>query len=95
MVSISRDNQARYMTVSAVTEEGYNTTLLSRQVETLLAGYEAPAGLSVAAAFLLKAIVHMARIVVRAVIRIGRIRVTPVSTRDSRFSADFYRFFEI
>ncbi len=47
MVSISRDNQARYMTVSAVTEEGYNTTLLSRQVETLLAGYEAPAGLSV------------------------------------------------
>lgn len=47
MVSINRDNQSRYMTVSAVTEEGYNTTLLSRQVETLLADYTPPAGCSV------------------------------------------------
>ena len=47
MVSIQRDNQARYMTVSAVTEEGYNTTLLARQVEALLADYQAPAGCSV------------------------------------------------
>lgn len=47
LVSISRDNQARYMTVSATTEEGYNTTLLSRQVEELLANYDVPAGCSV------------------------------------------------
>lgn len=47
LVSISRDNQARYMTVSASTEEGYNTTLLSRQVEELLDQYHAPAGCSV------------------------------------------------
>ena len=47
LVSISRDNQARYMTVTAETEEGYNTTLLSRQVEELLRNYDVPKGCSV------------------------------------------------
>ncbi len=32
--SISRQNQKRYLTVSATTKEGYNTTLLSRKLET-------------------------------------------------------------
>ncbi len=50
LVSIRRDNQARYLSVSAVTEDGYNTTLLARQVEQLLAGYEVPAGCSVSIA---------------------------------------------
>lgn len=45
--SISRDNQQRYMTVTAVTEEGYNTTLLSRQVEQLLADYQVPEGYTI------------------------------------------------
>ena len=45
--SISRDNQQRYMTVTAATEEGYNTTLLSRQVEQLLADYQAPEGYTI------------------------------------------------
>lgn len=45
--SISRDNQARTMTVSAVTKEGYNTTLLSREVEDKLAKYKAPEGYDV------------------------------------------------
>lgn len=47
LASISRDNQQRYMTVTASTEEGYNTTLLSRQVEQLLADYQAPEGYTV------------------------------------------------
>lgn len=47
LASISRDNQQRYMTVTAVTEEGYNTTLLSRQVEQLLADYQAPEGYTI------------------------------------------------
>ena len=38
------------MTVTAVTSEGYNTSLLSRQVEKLLADYEVPAGYSVSIA---------------------------------------------
>lgn len=45
--SISRDNQQRYLTVTAATEEGYNTTLLSRQVEQLLADYQAPEGYTI------------------------------------------------
>lgn len=47
LASISRNNQQRYMTVTAVTEEGYNTTLLSRQVEQLLVDYQAPEGYTI------------------------------------------------
>lgn len=47
LASISRDNQQRYMTVTASTEEGYNTTLLSRQVEQLLADYQTPEGYTI------------------------------------------------
>ena len=45
--AISRDNQARYITVSATTEEGYNTALLSRDAEKSLKEYKAPEGISV------------------------------------------------
>jgi multidrug efflux pump subunit AcrB len=49
---ISRENQRRYMTVTAVTSKGYNTTLLSRKLEsrikklngTLPEGYEVELG---------------------------------------------------
>ncbi len=44
LVSISRDNQSRYISVTAETMDGYNTTLLSRDVEKLLADYEVPDG---------------------------------------------------
>lgn len=47
LASISRVNQSRYLTVSAVTEDGYNTTLLSRQVEALLDRYQAPEGITI------------------------------------------------
>ena len=44
LVSISRENQSRYISVTAETVDGYNTTLVSRDVETLLAEYEVPDG---------------------------------------------------
>lgn len=47
IASIKRQNQSRYMTVTAVTKEGYNTTLLSREVKDLLADYEVPEGYTV------------------------------------------------
>ncbi|MCI8637829.1 MAG: MMPL family transporter [Coprococcus sp.] len=47
IASIQRDNQARHITVSATTMEGYNTTLLSRDVKDLLEDYKAPEGYSV------------------------------------------------
>lgn len=44
IAGISRENQERYITVSAETKDGYNTTLLSREVESKLADYETPEG---------------------------------------------------
>lgn len=44
--SISRENQSRYMTVTATVAEGYNATLLSRQFQPLLDSYELPTGYS-------------------------------------------------
>lgn len=44
--SIRRENQSRYMTVTASVEEGYNATLLARELEPLLEQYEMPSGYS-------------------------------------------------
>ena len=44
--SIQRENQSRYMTVTASVEEGYNATLLARELEPLLEQYEMPSGYS-------------------------------------------------
>ena len=45
--SISRENQVRHMTVSAETMDGYNTSLLSRDVEKKLNQYQVPDGYTV------------------------------------------------
>ncbi|MCR3921258.1 MAG: efflux RND transporter permease subunit [Firmicutes bacterium] len=42
--SIRRENQARYVTVTASVEEGYNIGLVSREFEKNLASYTPPAG---------------------------------------------------
>lgn len=42
--SIKRDNQARYISVTADTMDGYNTTLLSRTVQDKLDAYDTPEG---------------------------------------------------
>ena len=47
IAAIERENQTRYMTVSATTKEGYNTTLLSRDVEKKLDEYNAPEGIKI------------------------------------------------
>ncbi|MCR5418399.1 MAG: efflux RND transporter permease subunit [Lachnospiraceae bacterium] len=47
IASISRENQGRKIEVTAKTAEGYNTTLLSRQVEAKLATYKVPEGMRV------------------------------------------------
>lgn len=44
VAAIARENQQRYMTVSAVTSEGYNTSLVGRQVQTKLDDYQLPEG---------------------------------------------------
>jgi len=45
--SINRENQSRYMTVTATVAEGYNATLLARELEPLLRDYQAPDGYTV------------------------------------------------
>lgn len=47
VASIGRENQTRYLTVSATTMEGYNTTLLARDVQDKLNQYQAPAGITI------------------------------------------------
>ena len=44
MADIDRSNGERQISVTAGTKEGYNTTLLSREVEDLLKDYETPEG---------------------------------------------------
>ncbi|MCD8050723.1 MAG: efflux RND transporter permease subunit [Clostridiales bacterium] len=46
LVSISRENNERYMTVSATTADGYNTTKLTQQLTDDLESYEMPEGYS-------------------------------------------------
>ncbi len=47
MDSITRENQSRYMSVTADVKDGYNATLLSRMLEERLSAYRAPEGCSV------------------------------------------------
>ncbi len=47
MASITRDNQARYISVSGITKDGYNTTLQSRELQKLIDDYDVPAGYSI------------------------------------------------
>lgn len=47
IAGIRRENQSRYINVTAQTKEGYNTSLLSRKVEKLLKDYKAPEGYTV------------------------------------------------
>ena len=47
MSSISRENGSHVVTVTATTEDGYNTTRLSEQVQSQLDGYSLPDGYSV------------------------------------------------
>lgn len=45
--SINRENLTRYITVTASTDEGYNTTVLSRKLEKKLDKYELPKGYTI------------------------------------------------
>ncbi len=44
--SINRDNQSRYVTVSASIADGYNATLVARDVEKVMGDYQMPKGYS-------------------------------------------------
>ena len=45
--SVNRENQSRYMTVTATVAEGSNATLLSRELQPLIDAYELPDGYTI------------------------------------------------
>ena len=47
LASIRRENGAHVLTVTATTEEGYNTTRLAQQLQTKLDNYQAPKGVTI------------------------------------------------
>ena len=47
VTSINRKNQSRYMTVTANVEDGYNVTLLTRQLKPMVDAYKVPGGYSI------------------------------------------------
>ncbi len=47
VASINRENQQRYLTVSAITMDGYNTTLLAREVQDKIDAYDTPEGITI------------------------------------------------
>lgn len=44
LAAVNRENQQRYMTVSAAVKEGYNATLISREIQPTLDSYDLPDG---------------------------------------------------
>lgn len=47
LATIERENQETYITVTAEPDDGYNTTLLSRELQTKIDNYEAPEGYTI------------------------------------------------
>ncbi len=47
VTNINRKNQSRYMTVTANAKEGYNLTLLTRQLKPMIDSYKAPGGYTI------------------------------------------------
>lgn len=47
LAAVNRENQQRYMTVSAAVKEGYNATLISREIQPTLDSYDMPDGYTI------------------------------------------------
>lgn len=47
LAAVNRENQQRYMTVSAAVKEGYNATLISREIQPALDSYDLPDGYTI------------------------------------------------
>ena len=87
--SISRENQSRYITLSAELESGYNVGLISRDIESAIAGYTAPGDISVEMAgeteLIQGAISDMTLMIVLAIIFIYLIMVAQFQSLRSPF----------
>ena len=88
-IAITRENQSRYVTVSAAIADGYNIGLVSREFEKALAKYTPPAGTSIEIAgeneLISTAIDDMILMVILAVIFIYLIMVAQFQSLLSPF----------
>lgn len=91
--SINRDNQSRYITVSASMAEGYNASLVGRKVEKALEGYEMPKGYSYEMTgedeTIMSAMIDMIKMIGLAVVFIYLIMVTQFQSLKSPFIVMF------
>ena len=91
--SIARDNQSRYVTVSARLEKGYNATLVAREVEKLLEDYEMPKGYSYAMTgedeAVMTAMIDMIKMIALAIVFIYLIMVSQFQSLRSPFIVMF------
>ncbi len=91
--SISRDNQSRYITVSASMAEGYNATLVARDVEKMLKNYELPKGYSYAMTgedeTVMSAMYDMVKMIALAIVFIYLIMVAQFQSLKSPFIVMF------
>ena len=91
--SINRSNQSRYITVSATIAEGYNATLVSRDIETALENYEMPKGYSYAMTgedeTIMSAMFDMVKMIALAIVFIYLIMVAQFQSLKSPFIVMF------
>ncbi len=91
--SINRSNQSRYVTVSAAIAEGYNATLVSRDIETALKNYEMPKGYSYAMTgedeTIMSAMIDMIKMIALAIVFIYLIMVAQFQSLKSPFIVMF------
>lgn len=91
--SINRDNQSRYITVSASMAEGYNASLVGREVEKALEGYEMPKGYSYEMTgedeTIMSAMIDMIKMIGLAVVFIYLIMVAQFQSLKSPFIVMF------
>jgi HAE1 family hydrophobic/amphiphilic exporter-1 len=91
--SINRDNQSRYITVSASMAEGYNASLVGREVEKALEGYEMPKGYSYEMTgedeTIMSAMIDMMKMIGLAVVFIYLIMVAQFQSLKSPFIVMF------
>ncbi|MBQ3008642.1 MAG: efflux RND transporter permease subunit, partial [Oscillospiraceae bacterium] len=91
--SIGRANQSRYVTVTASISEGYNATLVSRDVQDALEGYEMPKGYSYEMTgedeMVMTAMIDMIKMIALAIVFIYLIMVAQFQSLKSPFIVMF------
>ena len=91
--SINRHNQSRYITVTAQMAEGYNATLVARDVEKALEGYEMPKGYSYEMTgedeTVMSAMIDMVKMIALAIVFIYLIMVAQFQSLKSPFIVMF------